>query len=153
MPYERDYSREIDTIKTQLASLFNENARLRLELNKLYKEYAEILKEWKTEWMKSSVDKNPVYDAERKLLARFEDEKERNEILYFLKDFLVPATNSQAEVDQRNAKIKQKIGKFRSVNGAENYAIVRSCINTYKKNDVCVFEAIRSAFQGNTIII
>lgn len=37
MPYERDYSREIDTIKTQLASLFNENARLRLELNKLYK--------------------------------------------------------------------------------------------------------------------
>ena len=123
------------------------------ELNKLYKQYAEILKEWKTEWMKSSVDKNPVYDAERKLLARFEDEKERNEILYFLKDFLVPATNSQAEVDQRNVKIKQKIGKFRSVNGAENYAIVRSCINTYKKNDVCVFEAIRSAFQGNTIII
>ena len=123
------------------------------ELNKLYKEYAEILKEWKTEWMKSSVDKNPVYDAERKLLARFEDEKERNEILYFLKDFLVPATNSQAEVDQRNAKIKQKIGKFRSVNGAENYAIVRSCINTYKKNDVCVFEAIRAAFQGITIII
>lgn len=37
MPYERDHSKEIDTIKTQLASLFNENARLRLELNKLYK--------------------------------------------------------------------------------------------------------------------
>ena len=37
MPYERDYSKEIDTIKSQLASLFAENARLRLELSKLYK--------------------------------------------------------------------------------------------------------------------
>ena len=30
-------TKEIDTIKKQLADLFNENARLRLELNKLYK--------------------------------------------------------------------------------------------------------------------
>lgn len=123
------------------------------ELNKLYEEYDNILKEWKKEWMKSSIDENPVYDDERKLLARFEDEKERNEILYFLKDFLVPATNSQAEVDQRNAKIKQKIGKFRSVDGACDYAIIRSCINTYKKNDICVFEALKSAFQNKTVIV
>lgn len=123
------------------------------ELNKLYEEYDNILKEWKKEWMKSSIDENPVYDDERKLLARFEDEKERNEILYFLKDFLVPATNSQAEVDQRNAKIKQKIGKFRSVDGACDYAIIRSCINTYKKNDICVFEALKSVFQNKTVIV
>ena len=87
--------------------------------------------------MKSRKNDNPVYDDERKLLSRFEDEKEK--ILYFLKDFSVPATNSQAEVDQRNAKIKQKIGKFRSVNGANDYSIIRSCINTYKKNQICVF--------------
>jgi regulator of replication initiation timing len=37
MPYQRDYSNEIDTIKTQLAGLFAENAKLRLELSKLYK--------------------------------------------------------------------------------------------------------------------
>ena len=37
MPYERDYSKEIDTIKTQLADLCAEKARLKLELNKLYK--------------------------------------------------------------------------------------------------------------------
>ena len=69
------------------------------ELNKLYEEYNNILKEWKKEWMKSEPDKNPVYDNERKLLARFEDENEKNEILYFLKDFQILATNSQAEVD------------------------------------------------------
>lgn len=64
------------------------------ELNKLYEEYNDILKEWKKEWMESESDKNPVYDDERKLLARFEDEKEKNEILYFLKDFQIPAANS-----------------------------------------------------------
>lgn len=37
MPYQRDYSREIDTIKSQLANLYAENAKLRLELSKLYK--------------------------------------------------------------------------------------------------------------------
>ena len=36
---------------------------------------------------------------------------DRDKILYFLKDFKVPATNNQAEIDQRNAKIKQKIEK------------------------------------------
>ena len=123
------------------------------ELNKLYEEYNDILKEWKKEWMKSEPDKNPVYDDERKLLARFEDENEKNEILYFLKDFQIPATNSQAEVDQRNAKIKQKIGKFRSVDSACDYAVIRSCINTYKKNDVCVYEALQSAFLNKTVII
>ena len=68
---------------------------------------------------------------------------DRNEILYFLKDFNVPATNNQAEIDQRKEKIKQKIGKWRSIYGAKNYAIIRSCINTYKKNDVNVFNAIK----------
>lgn len=123
------------------------------ELIELYEEYDEILKEWKKEWMKSEKDKNPVYDDERKLLSRLEEPKEREEILYFLKDFLVPTTNSQAEVDQRNAKIKQKIGKFRSVKGASDYAIIRSCINTYKKNEINVFDAIKSAFLRKTIII
>jgi FtsZ-binding cell division protein ZapB len=123
------------------------------ELKRLYDEYATILKEWKKEWMKSSSDKNPVYNDERKLLSRFEDENEKEQILYFLKDFNVPTTNSQAEVDQRHAKIKQKIGKFRSVNGATDYAIIRSCINTYKKNNVNVIKAIKLAFLGEPIII
>lgn len=123
------------------------------QLNQLYIKYDEIFKEWKKEWMKSSKDENPVYEDERKLLSRFEDEKEKEEILYFLKDFSVPATNSQAEVDQRNVKIKQKIGKFRSVNGANDYSIIRSCINTYKKNKICVFEALKSAFLNKPIII
>lgn len=123
------------------------------ELASLYTEYEEIFKEWKKEWMKSSEDKNPVYDDERKLLARFEDENEKKQILYFLTDFEVPTTNSQAEVDQRGVKIKQKIGKFRSESSANDYAKIKSCIRTYKKNNVNVMDAIKSAFANEPIII
>ena len=123
------------------------------ELDSLYNEYDEIFKEWKKEWMHSSKDNNPVYDDERKLLARFEDENERKQILYFLTDFEVPATNSQAEVDQRGAKIKQKIGKFRSEDSANEYAKIKSCILTYKKSKVNVMNAIKLAFTNEPIII
>lgn len=78
---------------------------------------------------------------------------DREEILYFLKDFKVPSTNNQAEVDQRNAKIKQKIGKWRSQEGANYYATSNSCINTYKKNAVNVLEALIVAFNNQVIII
>lgn len=100
------------------------------EYNQIRKEYAEIIKKWNKEWQ--NYKNNPSYDEERKLLSRMED-SDKEQILYFIKDFKVPATNNQAETDQRNIKIKQKIGKFRSDAGAEIYAIIRSCINTYKK--------------------
>ena len=115
----------------------------------LINEYDEIIREWKKEWM---TDKNsPSYDDERKLLSRMED-SDKEQILYFLKDFKVPATNNQVETDQRNIKIKQKIGKFRSEAGAEIYAIIRSCINTYKKHGINVYRALIKAFKDETII-
>ena len=119
------------------------------EYNKILSEYNEIIKIWKKEWMAD--EKNPVYDDERKLLTRMEED-DKEQILYFLKDFKVPATNNQVETDQRSIKIKQKIGKFRSENGAEIYAIIRSCINTYKKQEINVYKALIRAFNDETII-
>ena len=94
---------------------------------------------------------NPLYDEERKLLSRMKD-SDKEEILYFLKDFKVPATNNQVEIDQRNIKIKQKIGNFRSEVGAEMYAEIRSCINTYKKQGINVYRALIKAFKDETVI-
>ena len=119
------------------------------EYNKIISEYEEIIRIWKKEWM--SDKNNPQYDDERKLLSRME-EADKEQILYFLKDFKVPSTNNQAETDQRNIKIKQKIGKFRSDGGAEIYAIIRSCINTYKKQGINVYYALIKAFKGETIL-
>jgi len=94
--------------------------------NELLIEYERIIKTWKREWMKDK--DNPVYEDERKLLSRMED-SDKEQILYFLKDFRVPPTNNQAESDERPIKIRQKIGKPRSYTGADNYAVIRSCVN------------------------
>lgn len=119
------------------------------EYKQIMNEYDEIIRGWKKEWMTDN--DNPLYDDERKLLSRME-EADKEQILYFLKDFKVPATNNQVETDQRNIKIKQKIGKFRSEVGAEIYAIIRSCINTYKKQGINVYRALIKTFNNETII-
>lgn len=100
-------------------------------------EYDLILDEWEKE-MKEDTN-NYLYDDEYRLWRRMKfDNKnmdqnyrgDRDEILYFLKDFNIPPTNNSVESAQRPVKIKQKIGKFRSMSGAENYSIIRSCIST-----------------------
>lgn len=123
------------------------------ELQSIYDEFNDIFRRWKYQWIKSEIDTNPVYEDERRLLTRFEDENECKQILYSFTDFNVPTTNSRAEVNQRGVKIKQKIGKFRSVDGAEDYVKIRSCILTYKKNKINILESLRSAFLGKTIIV
>ena len=122
--------------------------------------YDEYLDEWEKE-IKNDKN-NYLIDEEKKLWKRMKydnknmDENyrgDRDEILYFLQDFNISSTNNQAEVDQRSAKIKQKIGKWRSEEGAEDYAIIRSCINTYKKNRINVLDALIKAFDNQSIIV
>ena len=77
---------------------------------------------------------------------------DRDEVLYFLKDFNVPSTNNNAETSQRGVKIKQKIGKFRSENGADDYLIIKSCILTFKKQKLDILNSIKLSFEGKTIL-
>lgn len=130
------------------------------EYSDIIKKYESIIDEWEVELRKDV--NNYMFDDEIKLWTRMKydnkkmDSKvrgDKEEILYFLKDFKVPSTNNPAEVAQRGAKIKQKIGKFRSVDGAETYSIIKSCILTYKKNKTNVFDAFVSAFNNQTIIV
>lgn len=130
------------------------------ELNNIYIEYDNIIDEWEEELRKDT--NNYLFDDEYCLFRRMKyDNKnidkdyrgDRDEVLYFLKDFKVPSTNNQAETDQRLIKIKQKNERFRSENGANNYTIIRSCINTYKKNGINVFDALISSFDNRTILV
>lgn len=130
------------------------------EYNSLIDEYDAIIDEWEAE-LRNDLD-NYLFDDELNLWTRmkYDNKKidktirgDKEEILYFLKDFQVPSTNNQAETSQRGVKIKQKIGKFRSVEGAENYSIIKSCMLTYKKNDINVLSALVSAFDNKPVII
>lgn len=130
------------------------------EYHSLINEYNTIIDEWEVE-LRTDLD-NYLFDDELKLWTRmkYDNKKmdktirgDRDEILYFLKDFRVPSTNNQAETSQRGVKIKQKVGKFRSVEGAENYSVIKSCILTYKKNDINVFDALIFAFDNKPVIV
>jgi transposase len=66
------------------------------------------------------------------LLRRLQDRKA--DALRCLSDPAVPFTNNLAERDGRMMKLRQKIsGGFRSTEGAEAFAVMRSLISTARK--------------------
>ena len=73
--------------------------------------------------------------------------------LLFLRKSFVPFSNNRAESDLRGIKIKQKTGKFRSVEGANIYAITKSCLSTYAKNGINMFDALISLLNGKPKLV
>jgi transposase len=75
----------------------------------------------------------------------------RQDVLRFLADPNVPFTNNQAERDARMMKVKQKIsGGFRSLEGAVDFAVIRSFISTAKKQGWNVIQALTQDAQIQT---
>ena len=64
-------------------------------------------------------------------------------MLRFLTNPDVPFTNNQAERDARMMKLKQKIsGCFRSVQGADDFAVIRTLIGTAKKRGWGIIQSL-----------
>ncbi len=84
------------------------------------------------------------------LLRRFR--KYADAILLFIRDLDVPFTNNVAERAVRMPKVKQKIsGCFRTVEGADNFCVIRSCLDTLRKQGHGMLEVLQRAFHGNPI--
>ena len=67
------------------------------------------------------------------------------DVLRFLSDPTVPFTNNLAEQDGRMMKLRQKIsGGFRSVEGAEDFAVIRSLLSTARKQGWNILQALAS---------
>ena len=52
----------------------------------------------------------------------------------------------------RNVKVKQKVsGQFKSLEGAQNYATLRSIIDTSCKRGLNEFEVLKTIIEGNSV--
>ena len=73
-----------------------------------------------------------------------------DEVLRFMTDHGVPFTNNLAEQAVRMPKVKQKVsGCFRSKEGAEAFCIIRSYLDTLRKQGANLFHVLSQTFQGN----
>jgi len=78
--------------------------------------------------------------------------KSKNKIFTFLLDANIPADNNASERAIRNVKVKQKVsGQFKSLDGAKNYATLRSIIDTSRKRGFNEFESLRSVIEGDSL--
>jgi transposase len=116
------------------------------------------------EYESDNPERNEIISAYEKLLHQPPDEKYKelkrfhkrivkykNYIFPFLYHESVPADNNASERAIRNIKVKQKIsGQFRSKLGAENFAVIRSIIDTFIKRNVNVFHNLRIIAEFNS---
>ena len=74
-------------------------------------------------------------------------------MLAFLHDINVPFTNNLAEQDIRMIKVRLKIsGCFRTVQGAKNFAGVRSYLSTARKQGRNILDSITAAIKGTPFL-
>lgn len=82
------------------------------------------------------------------LLKRLDERQD--EVLRFATDLSVPFTNNQAERDLRMAKLQMKIsGCWRTTQGAQTFAALRSYTATARKNDIPLLEALARLLTGD----
>ena len=76
--------------------------------------------------------------------------KYRNSVFTFLQYPDVPPDNNGSERAIRNAKVKMKVsGQFKSMEGANIFATLRSIIDTAKKNSQNVFDVLSLVIKYN----
>ena len=74
-------------------------------------------------------------------------------ILRFIADPAVPFSNNVAERAVRMPKVKQKIsGCFRALKGADNFCVIRSCLDSLRKQGHRMLDVLRRAFHGDPIM-
>ncbi len=78
--------------------------------------------------------------------------KARDKIFTFLLYSNVPPDNNASERSIRNIKVKLKVsGQFKSLQGAKDYASLRSIVDTARKRCMNEFEALKNVIGGYCI--
>jgi transposase len=86
------------------------------------------------------------------LLHRLHEREQ--EVLRFMRDLTVPFTNNLAERAIRMPKVKQRIsGCFRTLIGAENFCVIRSYLDTARKQGFGMLHAMQAAFARHPLAL
>lgn len=120
--------------------------------HKLEKQYDELIEQARK--------KNPLSETTEKKRGRRKKGKNlalverlanyKASVCLFIKNFMVPFDNNQAERDIRMIKVKTKVsGCFRTEDGARDYLKIMSYIGTAHKQGYNAYEAIKKAISGN----
>jgi len=106
-----------------------------------------FIENWLKELLERPIDKN------QKELVTFQNRmvKYKPYIFTFLHHYDVPPDNNGSERAIRNVKVKLKVsGQFKSEQGADSFAIIRSIIDTANKNGQNVFQALTAIANYNS---
>jgi transposase-like protein len=78
--------------------------------------------------------------------------KSRDKIFTFLLHPNIPPDNNGSERAIRNVKVKLKVsGQFKTFQGAEDYAALRSIIDTSRKRDLNEFDSLVGVIRGDCV--
>lgn len=112
--------------------------------------YDEIIKEAKQINKQNS---NKYYDSEEKTLIRRLEQYKDNYLLWILR-FDVPFSNNLSERSLRSSKTKMKVsGQFSNIQNAEYYARIKSYIETCKRSNINIYDALCKLIDDNPYTI
>lgn len=102
---------------------------------------------WHIQQIKKRADQllNVQIEGDHKKLRTFQKRmiKYKNYLFPFLEDIHIPADNNGSERAIRNVKVKQKVsGQFKTKQGAVQFAVIRSVIDTCIKNKAQLFHTL-----------
>jgi hypothetical protein len=140
-----------------------DNSKLAKDIKALLKEAIKDHKEPFTSIqrinLKEEYDKSLEYLLSTPVIEKSETHKQvksftkaKDKIFTFLLDENIPPDNNGSERAIRNIKVKQGVsGQFKSLDGAINYANIRSIIDTARKRAFNEFDTLVSIFRGNSL--
>lgn len=121
------------------------------DLHNFDKQYDEVLQRaYEENPLPETTEKKRGRMKKGKILSLIERlHKYRESVCLFVKNFMVPFDNNQAERDIRMIKVKTKVsGCFRSEQGAKSYLKIMSYVGTARKQGINPFTALRNAVAG-----
>ena len=146
----REFLRNI--YKEKLEAMEKNEEKLTEErVGKIEEEYIEIIEKWEKEYNEEVAGMERIPQAlkdEKNLFTRLGKYKEEH--LRFVKDFRVPFSNNEAERNLRKIKIKVNVSqRFGKLECAKEYAIIKSVIETAKKQKKDIFEVFSKIAAGD----